>query len=300
MQTLNQSSSYEPEFQAEGEIILTGEKSSGNKKPFIVARKGRQWKIRTTELNFETPFFQEMGCDGTTIYELFQYDEDVLYRKRRDLKNALTATGRIYPGSHPLGVDCSYSYPLWLAFCSSDYFSSRKDSLIISPETLERDECQGKSKPAKWRLNESSLPSRVEWYSKGKDYGFPPPFDGEYVSDTFEVTGWCEFSKTCLPGSFELKMYFPNHLQEHPDPAQGEFCLLQCIVANVKSIQRLPSFSSLPELTRKTLIIDGRFRGGCNPDGLLSYGSSVWMTMDEVEAKNNQFGVKCEKQIPQD
>jgi len=51
-------------------------------------------------------------------------------------------------------------------------------------------------------------------------------------------------------------------------------------------------------LTKTAIITDGRYRGGCCPDSWLSYGSSTWMTEEEVEAKNKQHGVKCEKQIP--
>src|SRR5450631_4058223 len=105
MKIPNPINGHEPEFQVEGEIIvssynhrgrITQEKSPVCKKPFVVARKGRLWKIRTADLDFETPFFEEMGCDGATIYKLFQYDEEQLRQKHGDLKNALSATGQIF------------------------------------------------------------------------------------------------------------------------------------------------------------------------------------------------------------
>lgn len=325
MQTASQTNGQEPEFQAEGEIVCSSFNSRGqinreqhivSQKPFVVARKGRQWKIRTADLNFETPFFEETGCDGRTIYKLHQYDEEALRRKHGDLKNAFTANGRIFPCGHPLGMDGDCVYPLWLAFCSSNYFSSRNDGRIVSPGYL-LDVFSTKSvplhllMPATWQFDDSPFASKVEWFSEGKELGwsgddaveiqsYPPPFDaGGFLYGSFETTKWMEFSGMKLPGGFRLDVFMPNQMQLHPDPAQGELCLTWNIEAKVNVVHPPENFSCLPELTRKTLITDGRFRGGCNPNGMLSYGSSSWMTEEEVEAKNRQHGVKCEKQTTQ-
>ena len=326
MHTMSQPKDQEPEFQADGEIIIssyqhrgrvTREVSSTSKKPFVVARKGRQCKIRTTDLDFETPFFEEMSCDGMALYKLHEYDENALRQKHGDLKDALTASGRIFPCSHPLGMDSSYIYSLWLTFCSSDYFSTRSDGRIVSPGYLLG--CFSKQPvpphlliPAKWQFDDSPFVSKVEWFSEGKEMGFspddkveiqsyPPPYDaGGFLYASFETTSWTKFSGMKLPSGFRLDVFMPNRIQLHPDPTQGELCLLWSIEAKVNAVRPLEKFSCLPELTRKTLIIDGRFGCSSSCDGLLSYGSYSWMTEEEVEAKNRQHGVKCEKQTTQD
>ena len=182
MQTMSQPKDQEPEFQAEGEIIIssyqhrgrvTREVSSVSKKPFVVARQGRQWKIRTSDLDFETPFFEETGCDGAALYKLHQYDEEVLRQKHGDLKNSYTANGRIFPCGQPLGMDGDCVYPLWLAFCSSHYFSTRNDGRIVSPGYLL--DCFSKQPvpphllmPAKWQFDDSPFVSKVECRGRAK------------------------------------------------------------------------------------------------------------------------------------
>jgi len=325
MQTTNKFGGQEPEFQAEGEIVyssfgnrgrITQEKRTVSKKPFVVARKGRLWKIRTADLDFETPFIEEMGCDGTVIYKLHQFDEEILRQKRGDLKGALTASGRIFPCGHPLGMDGDLVYPLWLAFCSSDYFSTRRDGRIVSPGFL-HDHFPKKPipphlpMPAKWQFNDLSFVSKVDWFSEGKELGFsdsggveiqsyPPPFDrGGFLYGSFETTKWAEFSGMKLPGGFRLDVFAPNQMQLHPDPTQGELCKTWSLEATVNTVSPLNNFSCLPELTRVTMMTDGRFLGGCNPDGLLTYKNHAWLTEEEVETKNKKFGAICEKQIPQ-
>ena len=300
---------HEPEFRAEGEIIdsshnhrgrISREKHIVAHKHFSLVRKGRQWKIRTTSLKSDAIEYEETGCDGTVIYELRQMNEEICRQEQGELPaGCLTAHGSIQHGNIPTGFSSGLFFPLWLAFCSSDYFVSRKDGRIVSPEFSEGDNRSRMVKPAHWQLNGLALQSKVEWYLGGKDRGYPPPFDGVFLNNSFEVISWNEFSGLQLPGSFEQKTFFPNQLQANPDPTQGELCLLSVTEAHVESIQPVSSFSCLPELTRKALITDGRFRGGCSPDGLLSYGSAAWMTEEEVEAKNREHGVKCEKQISQ-
>lgn len=309
------SSIQEIEFQAEGEIVYTTfgnrgrptqEKSYIHKRQFAVVRKGPQWKIRTTTQN-DYVQYEETGCDGVRIYSLCQMNEEKTQREQGPLPpDCRTALGGVRYGKFPVGMDSDLVFPLWLAFCSSDYFHQIKGNRIVAPEFIEGDSHLKKAapvscfRPAVWQLNKSFLASKVEWRPEGREFGFSPPFDGEFLSAIFEASGWGEFSGATLPTSFELKTYFPNKLQVHPDPTQGELCLSWIVEAKVHSLRNLSNFSCLPALTKKALITDGRYRGNRCPDGWLSYSSSAWMTEDEVEAKNEQHGVTCEKQIPQD
>jgi hypothetical protein len=312
---MSQTKIQEPQCQAEGEIVysvfgdrgrLTREKHMIYKKRFVVARKGQEWKIRTSALN-EAIEYEETGCDGLRFFELRQMNEEKIRQERGELSpNCRTTSGWVRYGKFPAGMDSSMVFPLWLAFCSTDYFHHHREGRIVSPEFPQDAMFCQKAVPAfharsaKWQLNRSFLPSKIEWRLEGKEYGFPPPFDGEFLSASFEVLQWGEFLGLQLPTNFELKTFFPNNFQLHPDPTQGELCQSWLIEAKVHCFHDLSDFSCLPVLTKTAIITDGRYHGGCCPDGWLSYGSSTWMTEEEVEAKNKQHGVKCEKQIPQD
>jgi hypothetical protein len=308
MQNAYQTRNQVFEFQVEGNIVYLAEirRPSGPKlikhsRRFIIARKGPQWKIRTTNLEEDAVEYVEMGCNGTLVFELRQMNVARLRQELGELPpNALTAQGWIRHSKFPVGENSDFIFPLWLAFCSSDYFISRKEGHLVSPELAEDNNNSRLVKSAQWQLNGSFLPSKVAWYKTGADNGFPPPFDGKFMSDSFEVASWKEFSGLHLPSRFEVKQFLPNHLLANPDPTQGELYLLSVAKVHAKSIQPLSDFFCLPELTRKTLIIDGRFLCDSSCDGLLSYGSSSWLTEADVEAKNRQHGVKYEKPIPQD
>jgi len=326
MQTIYKFSGQEPEFQAEGEVVysvfgdrgrLTQEKRLISKGPFVVARKGRLWKIRITNLDCEDPFFEEMGFDGMAIYKLHQYDEEILRQRLGDSKNRISASGRIFPCSHLLGMAGELLFPVWLAFCSSDYFSTRRDERIVSPgfllETFSRRPVPlHVLMPAKWKWEGHAFVSRIDWFSEGKELGFsdsggveiqsyPPPFDrGGFLYGSFETTKWTEFSGMKLPGGFRLDVFAPNQMQLHPDPTQGELCKTWSLEATVNAVGPLKNFFCLPELTRVTSMTDGRFRDDRYPGGSLRYESHAWLTEEAIEAKNKKFGVICEKQIPQD
>jgi hypothetical protein len=323
MHNSNQTNGQEPEFQVDGEIVysssnrsgrIQGEKQIVSTKQFVVARKGQQWKIRTTSLNDDAIEYAEMGCDGVMLYELRQLDEDQIRQAHGGLNpDSITTHGWVRHGGFPVGLDLDLIYPLWLAYCSSDYFASLKDDRIVSPAFLLDNHSSTRSipsnlpLPAKWKLNDSSFVSKVDWYSEGKEFGFagengdtlqiqtyPPPYDAGYLYGTFETTDWIDFPGLRLPGSFALKAFFPNRIQVLPDPAQGEFCVAYAIYTKAEAVQPLKDFSCLPKLTQKTLITDGRFRGGCCPGSLLSYESSSWMTEEEVEAKAKSLGIEIE------
>jgi len=130
-----------PEFQVEGNIFyLTESRRRHSPEPekiqwskqFIVTRKGRQWKIRTTNLNEDAIQYEEMGCDGTKIFQLRQCNANK-FPENTDDKNFITASGRVLNGNFPVGFDSNLIFPLWLAYCSSDYFLSRKDDRIVTP-----------------------------------------------------------------------------------------------------------------------------------------------------------------------
>jgi hypothetical protein len=311
MQNSNQTNCQEPEFQVEGNIVYLTEsrRHSGveqikHSKPFVVDRKGRQWKIRTTSLD-EDPHYEEMGCDGMRIYELHQFDGNALRQKLGDRNNAYTAHGWVRHGGFPVGLDLDLIYPLWLAYCSSDYFASLKDDRIVSPAFLLDNHSSTRSipfnlpLPAKWKLNGSSFVSKVDWYSEGKEFGFsgengdtlqiqtyPPPYDAGYLYATFETTDWIDFSGVRLPGGFALKAFFPNRIQSLPDPTQGEFSVAYAIDAKAKAVKPLKDFSCLPELTKKTLIDDSRYPEDPGSRRPLCYGSSSsWLTEEEIDAK---------------
>jgi hypothetical protein len=93
-----------------------------------------------------------------------------------------------------------------------------------------------------------------------------------------------------LPKIFAVKVFFPNW-----ETKRCDICYKIEAKAKAKAVGALQVFSFLPELAKKTLITDMRYRlsGGC---GHLSYGSLSWMSEEEVEAKCKSMGIAYEKQ----
>ena len=319
MQPLKTTNGPKPEFQVEGDIVYLTEirRNSGaeplkHSRHFLVTRRGQQWKIRAT--NIETDRFaygnayDEMGCNGTVTYEVKNFDET--NPKIGGVKDIITAHGRVRFGSEPVAFGTDFFLPLWLAYCSSDYFSSAKDDRIIAPlftarnyftETVPRT----LALPAKWELNSSNFISKIEWRSEGEylhedDKGsriekYSPPFDAGFLHATFETKDWFKFSEILVPGSFVLKVFAPSWL----NASEPKCVLSYAVEAKVRAVHPSRDFSSLPELTKRTRITDTRFRLGSSCENHPTYASVAWMTDREVETKCQSLGMKYEKQTAQ-
>jgi len=308
-----------PEFQVEGNIFyLTESRRRHSPEPekiqwskqFIVTRKGRQWKIRTTNLNEDAFQYEEMGCDGTKIFQLRQCNANK-FPENTDDKNFITASGRVLNGNFPVGFDSNLIFPLWLAYCSSDYFLSRKDDRIVTPLFLVGDFLSQAVPPtmplpAKWKLNDSNFISEITWYSEGtylhEEDGasrfekYPPPFDVGFLHASFKTTDWTSFSEILMPRGFVLRVFAPNW----PEEGEAQCVVAYTIDARVQTVHPVQNFSCLPELMRKTGITDTRYRLGNCSGCLLHYGSSSsWDTEEEIEAKLKSRGIEYEKQTSQ-
>lgn len=303
-----------PEFHIEGKIIYStrptnqrpGSELYCEEKDFIVVTKGPQWKIRTTNLNRaqnDTVEFQEMGCDGTNTFELQQMDPSGFPDKE-----IISVLGRVQKGTIPAYLDSGLIYPLWLTYCSSDYFLSRKDDRIPAPFFPERGFLnEASSRPVflsgKWKMNASSFVSGVEWYCNGKfpAHGepqrletYPPPFDRGFLQASFETTSWVDFSGMQLSGGFGLEVFAPDCWREQ---AEGKCEVLFDIKGRAQVFQALRNPSFVPELTRKTMITDTRYRIGGSTGCCLAYeSSSNWDTEEQVEAKLNTRKIRYAKQ----
>lgn len=325
MPNLIQTNCHQPEFQVEGKVIYftgphcpSGTENVKHSRHFVVARKGQQWKIRTTNLNEDDVVngieYDEMGCDGARIYELKYFDEN--NPELSNVKDIITAQGRVRHGNVPAGFDLDFIYPLWIAYCSSNHFLSRKDNRIAAPLFIIGDSFLDVvpptlSLPAKWKLNDSNFISEIAWHSEGQELGvengtsengasrlqyrlhtLPPPLYSGFLRACFETTDWVNFKGVRLPDSFAVKIFFPNQ-------TTGKSEVSYAIEAKVQAVHPLHDFSFLPELTKKTRITDTRYRL-CSPcSEHPTYASLTWMTEEEVEAKNKSLGIKYEKQTSQ-
>lgn len=319
MKISNQTNGQEPEFQVEGKIVYSAEiRSRGateqikHSRSFLVARNGPRWRIRTTNLKEDDRCnsieYDEIGCDGTTIHEVKCFDGT--QPSIAGVKDIISAQGRVRLGTAPACFDIDFFLPLWIAYCSSQYFISLKDNriaapLFIMPNSLGTDVPPVLPLPAKWKLNESHFISEIAWQSEGESLHvdndgsrlerYPTPFDAGFLQATFETTSWTSFSEISMPGSFVLKVFGPTW----PQGQEPKCVQLYTIEAKVENVQPLNHFSCLPELTKKTTITDLRYRGGHCPGGVISYSRSTWMTEDEVEAKLKSLGFNYEKQTSQ-
>ncbi|HEY1718691.1 MAG TPA: hypothetical protein VGH42_10435 [Verrucomicrobiae bacterium] len=316
MKIPNQTNGYEPEFQMEGNIVyLTecrsqfGTEQVKHSRHFVVARKGQQWKIRTTNLHEDEVAngikYDEMGCDGATIYELKSFDEN--NPEFSNVKDILTAQGRVRHGNALVGLNLDFIYPLWIAYCSSSYFLSRKDNRIAAPLFIIINSFLDAvpttlSLPAKWKLNDSNFISEIAWHSEGiylhvNEGGsrlkkYPPPFDAGFLHANFETTDWISFSKMRMPSGFKLTVFGPNW----PVGGEAKCTVSYTVEAKIQAVHPLQNFSFVPELTKKTRITDTRYRLNLPYSGHPTYAGLAWMTEEEVEAKNKSLGIKYEKQ----
>jgi hypothetical protein len=320
MQSSNQTNGPEPEFQVEGNIAYSAEargqfgpEQIKHSRRFVVARKGRQWKIRTANLDKDGRFaygndYDEMGFDGVKISELKSFDEN--NPNLSHVENIITAQGRVRYGNAPAGFDLDFIYPLWIAYCSSSHFLCRKDNRIAAPLFITMDSFLADvpptlSLPAQWKLNDSNFISEITWHSEGaylhEDVGvsrlekYPPPFDAGFLQAKFETTDWTHFSGMLMPGEFELKVFGPNW----PEEGEAKCIVSYTVEAKVLIVHPLHDFTFLPELTKKTRITDTRYRLGSPCSGNPTYAGLAWLTEDEVEAKNKSLGINYEKQASQ-
>ena len=291
----------------------SGSEQVKHSRHFVVARKGQQWKIRTTNLDKDGRFafgnsYDEMGCDGVKIFELKSFDEN--NPNLAGVENIITAQGRVRLGNAPAGFDLDFIYSLWLAYCSSNHFLSRKDNRIAAPLFITMDSFLDDvpptlSLPAQWKLNDSNFIGEITWHSEGaylhEEVGvsrlekYPPPFDAGFLQAKFETTDWIHFSGMLMPGRFELKVFGPNWQEE----GEAKCIVSYTVEAKVQAVHPLHDFSFLPELTKKTRITDTRYRLGSPCKGHPTYASLAWMTEAEVEAKNKGLGIQYEKQTLQ-
>jgi hypothetical protein len=319
MKISNQTNGHEPEFQVEGGIVYlteyrspSGAERIKHSRRFVVARKGQQWKIRTTNLKEDDRFnsieYDEIGCDGTTIHELQCFDGT--HPSIAGVKDIISAQGRVRLGTTPAGFDLDFFLLLWIGYCSSQYFMSLKDNritapLFIMPNSLRMDVPPVLSLPAKWKLNESHFVNEIAWQSEGEalhvdNHGsrlekYPPPFDAGFLQATFETTSWTSFSKIRLPGGFILKVFGPIW----PQGKEPKCVQLYTIEAKVQAVRALHNFSFRPELPKKTTITDTRYRSVKGCSGPLNYAGLAWMTGEDVEAKYKSLGMEYEKQTSQ-
>jgi hypothetical protein len=318
MQIPNQTNGHGPEFQLEGEIIYytgphcpSGTEEVKHSRYFAVARKGAQWKIRTTNINSDRfaygNAYHEMGCDGTQIYEVKHLDENT--PEISNVKDIITTQARVRLGNAPVGFGLDFFYPLWIAYCSSGYFVTRQNNRIAAPLFIIGDSLLDivpptLCLPAKWKLNDSNFISEIAWQSEGKELAvengtnkrlqyslrtLPPPFDSGFLRASFETTDWVDFNGIHLPGNFTVKIFFPDQIT-------GKIDVSYAVDAKIQSVNPLQDFSFLPELRKKTRITDTRYSLCAPCSGHPTYAGSVWMTEEEVEAKNKSFGIKYEKQ----
>ena len=123
MQNLNQTNGHEPEFQMEGKIVYftglncpSGTEKVNHSRQFLAARKGQQWKIRKTNLHEDAVVngieYDEMGCDGTTIYELKSFDGN--NPEISNVKNIITAQGRVRNGNALVGFNAMHLPSIFL------------------------------------------------------------------------------------------------------------------------------------------------------------------------------------------
>ena len=257
-------------------------------KHFIVMRSGKLWKIRTiTEKEERTglggpiedsiDLYFEMGYDGTNLYTLDQQDEDKISRNIPAAKrsNYVFAQGRVEKADSPPCMDEYLFCPVWLAYCSRNYFENLTSNKVVSPLFATRDflnePINRMQLPAKWEMNGKSFVRDVSWFSDGNVEAVYPngkvaiekyraPYDGPFLYGSFENLSWTNWNGLSLPRDFKLVVYRPSYQESPNSNAKPTFVISYTITGTLATVGTIIEFSPVPELTTKTMIADSRIK----------------------------------------
>jgi len=296
-------------FEAEGIIeysTASGRERYTQKRRFHVARHGLEWKIRTSTVSDSASarppvLYNEAGCDGTNIFLLEQHDPKSVHG--RIDRNTELATGRVTKTQIPPALESDLIYPLWLAYCSDPYLSSSPGFRLVAPyfpvpaEILYQDNPPGMSLPAECVLTEGNFPKRIKWFCEGKYMdatpegapvlvAYPPPYDRGFVTANFEAAGLTNLDGVRIPSGFSLRVLGPDFMNSG---TTGATDLLYTILSKLEFVRKVESFSCMPELSGRTLIIDTRRYVRNMPIAYQS--SSGWKSMEQITALMNNPSV---------
>jgi len=270
------------QFKAEGHITYSMEnkkfgRSYEHTMPFILERSNALWKIRTINESeggslSSLILYNEVGFDGTNIYYIEQKDaqklRSVVDSKTFNSERYATALGRVMQADVPR-MEPSLIYPVWLALASYPYFNDAKSNRVVAPLFVEDGFEPQMSLPAKWMFESGSFVSNVTWFSEGSyskrgsdgktEYEkYPPPYAAGFLQAHFEITAWTNVGGANYPQHFTLVEYDPSW----PSDGATNVVVGYVVSGMVESIQRLDSFTPIPEITSKSIVKDFRYSFG--------------------------------------
>lgn len=286
-------------FEAHGTITLESLVGTPNRTTlsFSVARDGVLWKIRTTpgSDSHGVPY-DEVGYDGTNMFLMERYDvagsQTNSHLSSKDIEEISTARGRAFQADSPPCLEPNLLLPLWLAYCSGHYLSTlTNNGMLVAPLFSFRSSLGSGRRtdlPAKWTLDQGGFPSRIEWQATGsfvdtdsegheEEIHYPPPYDKGFLQAVFEVSRTQPFEGTAIPSQFKITVPGPDY--------QGGLRAYFTIDAGMDSIRPLLSWSPVPEITAKTLIVDARYIVGSQPRTVVYTSSSKWDSLDEIKQR---------------
>jgi RNA polymerase sigma factor (sigma-70 family) len=283
--------------------------SSTMTEQFTVARNESLWKIRAVVENLETTglpsdtnnydLYWEMGFDGTNLYTLEQQDKEkllptvppaVLQRG-----NVIFAEGSVQTAISPPHNDAKQFYPVWLAYCSAQYFRTLKGDRAVAPRFAMRDFLSEPVKKieltTKWNMNDRLFLKDASWYSDGTTesigpdgksfiYKYPPPYDKPFVEGHFEILSWTNWNGISVPANFKLTAYRPDNASTNV----ANFVVAYTMTGVLEQIQGIGNFSPVPQLNMATRITDLRIkvRPGLQPSGYIS--TNLWNITNSVHS----------------
>ena len=281
--------------------------SSAMTEQFTVARNGSLWKIRTVVEKQETTgplpsdtnnydLYWEMGFDGTNLYTLEQQDKEKLLPTVPPAvlqRNPIFADGSVQTANSPPHNDAKQFYPVWLAYCSAQYFRTLKSDRAVAPRFAMRDFLSEPVKrielTAKWNMNDRLFLKDANWYSDGTTestgpdgkrfiYKYPPPYDKPFVEGHFEILSWTNWNGISVPANFKLTAYRPDYASTNV----ANFVVAYTMTGLLGQIQDIGNFSPVPQLNMATRITDLRIkvRPGLQPSGYIT--TNRWDIADAI------------------
>jgi hypothetical protein len=183
-------------------------------------------------------------------------------------------------------VDSSGLAPVWLAFCSGNYFQSRKKS-VIDPIVIDTDRVRALNlhAPASWTLvtngSGTAFPKTVTYFTDGHAYSLvndeffsskmSPPYDVPTTNAVFKVIAWTNVSGAVFPRIFQLMHYAPKQAGF----GSNDLRLIEVFEGTATNFSLTASNSdvalNIPQLTH---VIDERFSRDVPPIYHLTYDTT--------------------------
>jgi len=225
------------------------------------------------------------GSDGTNSY---------FVNKMSKAKQVITnwwEWGSVSAGQFPAN-DLTPGQLCWLAFASSDYFTTQTNSAM--PLEAFQQNAEFLHYNLILSTNQSRLPLSIKWYGSNFWYlrttnannRVSLPYTNGFLAGDYFVTSTTNFESLELPSSFEFDVFIPTFMGKNiPNKDTKDVTLAQILRGRVNSIKLLEKIDDFrPELGSRAQIADFRIPSATNGNYLrITRFNGKWPEPDDPD-----------------